>query len=117
MKSLHFAAVALVCLLPGCVATDAPTTRPAATGVESGSEQGILSDVIQVTSGYACAGEAYFSPDMKWVIFQAAPPGEEHYQMFVAKFRRSGDDIVGIEPPTRISAPNSRNTCGWFSPD
>src|SRR5690349_18632149 len=40
-----------------------------------------LSDIIQLTGGFSRAGEAYFSADGRWIIFQATPPGEEHYQM------------------------------------
>jgi Tol biopolymer transport system component len=76
-----------------------------------------LSDVVQLTGGFERAGEAYFSADGNWVIFQAAARGEAHYQMYVAKLRRDGDRITGTETPVRISPPNSRNTCGYFSPD
>ena len=76
-----------------------------------------MSDVVQLTSGFPRAGEAYFSSDVKWIIFQAAPQGEQHYQMYVARLRWQGDRITGIDEPVRISPPNSRNTCGYFSPD
>jgi Tol biopolymer transport system component len=76
-----------------------------------------LTDLVQLTSGFSRAGEAYFSPDMKWIIFQAAPKGEEHYQMYIARLKWTGDRITGAEDPIRISPRNSRNTCGFFSPD
>ena len=76
-----------------------------------------LSQVVQLTSGFDRAGEAYFSPDMKWIIFQAAPKGAAQYQMFVAKLKSEKDQITGIEPPIQISPEPSRNTCGFFSPD
>lgn len=76
-----------------------------------------LGNVTQLTSGFDKAGEAYFSPDMTWIIFQAAPKGQQQYQMFVAKLKREGDRISGIETPTQISPEPSRNTCGYFSPD
>lgn len=81
------------------------------------SEQEILGNVLQLTSGFDRAGEAYFSPDMNWIIFQATPRGQQHYQMYVARLRKQGDEIVGLHPPIRISPENSRNTCGYFSPD
>lgn len=84
-------------------------------GVAGGQEP--LKDVVQLTSGYARAGEAYFSPDMKWIIFQATLVGQEHYQMFLAQLKWEGERIVGIEGPIRISPENARNTCGYFSPD
>jgi Tol biopolymer transport system component len=72
-----------------------------------------LTDVVQLTTGFARAGEAYFSPDMKWIIFQANSP----YQMYLAELKWQGDRIVGTQPPIRISPEKSHNTCGYFSPD
>jgi Tol biopolymer transport system component len=83
----------------------------------SESKEPLLSDVTQLTSGFDRAGEAYFSPDMKWIIFQATSPGEPHYQMYVARLKWEDDRIVGAEKPIRISPAPSRNTCGYFSPD
>lgn len=89
-----------------------------------------LSRVTQLTRGFGRAGEAYFSRDMRWIVFQATPPGESLYQMFVARLRWAKVDelredgslelapgIVGIDRPIRITPPNSRNTCGYFAPD
>lgn len=75
----------------------------------------LLSDVRQLTTGeqFAAAGEAYFSPDMKWVIFQATPHGQKHYQMYIAPLGEAGP----LGEPIRISQTPSRNTCGFFSPD
>src|SRR5688572_13406525 len=75
-----------------------------------------LENVTQLTTGFARAGEGYFSPDMKWIIFQAVPPGQEHYQMYVARLHMEGQS-PRIDQPIRISPENSRNTCGNFSPD
>jgi Tol biopolymer transport system component len=104
--------VATMLLASGCAGRAAPTPPAPPAG-----ESEVLGNVIQLTSGFARAGEAYFSPDMNWVIFQATPQGEEHYAMYVARTRRQGDQIVALEPPIRISPPGSRNTCGDFSPD
>ncbi len=86
-----------------------------------------LADAVQLTSGFERAGEAYFSPDMRWIVFQATPPGEQQYQMYVARLLTTwsydvatgGHElaITGIETPIRVSPADSRNTCGWFSPD
>src|SRR5262245_32641007 len=81
------------------------------------SEADTLSDVVQLTSGFDRAGEAYFSRDMAWIIFQATPKGEKQYQMFVAPVIRAEGRVTGIGAPVRISPENSRNTCGYFSPD
>ena len=63
----------------------APTTGPAP--VPDPAERQILTDVVQLTRGFDKAGEGYFSRDMNWVIFQASPPGEKNYQMYVARWR------------------------------
>lgn len=79
-----------------------------------------LTDIVQLTSGFPRAGEAYFSPDMKWIIFQAVPAvpaGQEHYQMYLSQLQWDGDKITGAQKPIRISPENTRNTCGYFSPD
>ncbi len=81
------------------------------------ADETYLTDVVQLTSGFDRAGEAYFSPDMRWIIFQATAPGEQHYGMYLARVRYEEGSIRGIDAPVRISADNSRNTCGHFSPD
>jgi TolB protein len=69
------------------------------------------------------AGEAYFSPDMKRIVFQAieVPPGEqdpaEFYAMFVCDVvRDAAGDITGVTNIRRVSPKGSANTCGWFHP-
>src|SRR5690606_27251868 len=92
-------------------------------------EARFLSDRVQLTSReqFLKAGEAYFSPDGAWIIFQATPapgpgePADEHYSMYIARAVRGaangeGGAITGIEAPIRLSAPGSANTCGWFHP-
>ncbi len=43
-----------------------PPTPPGTT-----NEKDTLSQIVQLTEGFDRAGEAYFSPDMKWIVFQA----------------------------------------------
>jgi Tol biopolymer transport system component len=70
-----------------------------------------LTNVKQVTTGFVRAGEGYFSPDGKQVVYQAeeAGTGNPFYQIFVqdldtGKFRR-------------ISPGVGRTTCAYFRPD
>jgi TolB protein len=87
-------------------------------------EASLLSDHLQLTSRdqFVKAGEAYFSPDDSWVIFQATPvpeAGKEpdpFYAMYIARVVRTGEAITGLDQITRISPPGSANTCGWFHP-
>ncbi len=80
-------------------------------------ESDTLTDITQLTTGFEKAGEAYFSNDVKWVIFQATPRGEAQYQMYVAPVVSERGEIAGLKRPVRISPSPSRNTCGYFSPD
>jgi len=80
---------------------------------------------VQLTfeEDFARAGEAYFSPDGNWIIFQAVPRPEEGqapdpvYTMYVApvKYDEEGR-IEGLWAHFPISPPGSANTCGWFHP-
>ena len=78
------------------------------------SEQEVLSDVTQLTHDFARAGEAYFAPDSRWIVFQATPKGEENYQMYIAPLLAGGRKI---DKPVRVSPAGSKNTCGYFSPN
>ena len=69
------------------------------------------------------AGEAYFSPDMKRIVFQAIEVPEsddapaEFYAMFVCDVvRDAAGEITGVENVRRVSPKGSANTCGWFHP-
>lgn len=81
-----------------------------------------LSRHRQLTSPreFARAGEAYFSANGEWIIFQATPAeaeGEaaEHYEMFVAPLL-GAPGRPGLGPAVQVSRPGSANTCGWFHP-
>ncbi len=68
-----------------------------------------LSGLRQVTSGLPRAGEGYFSPDMKQIIYQAYPIGYPFYQIYV-------QDLDG-KTPRRISPGRGRTTCSYFGVD
>ncbi len=114
------ALLVVLALFVGCSAKNhaaRPSASSASAVPQDEREKPILSDLIQLTHDFDRAGEAYFSPDMKWIIFQASPHGQPHYQMYLAQLQWSGDRIVGAGTPIQISPPDSRNTCGFFSPD
>lgn len=107
-----------VCLVAGVCAqpAPAPTGEPAIPAIH-GREAQTLSNLVQLTHGFDRAGEAYFSPDMQWIIFEAVPHGQEHYQMYMARLQYKDGWISGADEPVRISPEPSRNTCGFFSSD
>ncbi len=81
-------------------------------GLAAESEAPLLTNVRQLTSpsmGFEKAGESYFSPDGKQVIFQAVPKGREHYQIYVINV-----DGTGLQ---MVSTGKGECTCGYFRPD
>ena len=100
----------------------AASLAAAAPAQDQNPEARGFASAVQLTApaDFAKAGEAYFSPDASWVIFQAVPAGsssEAHYSMYVAKLERDGGGAVtGLGEPIRVSEPGSANTCGWFHP-
>lgn len=76
------------------------------------NQEPYLKNIRQLTfpnMGFEKAGEAYFSPDEKKIIFQAVPHGEKNYQMYVM------DLDEGI--PHLVSTGKGACTCGFFHPD
>jgi Tol biopolymer transport system component len=73
------------------------------------AEARLLGNIRQVTFGFPRAGEGYFSPDGRWIVFQAYPLGYPFYQIYVQS----------LEDRTlrRISPGRGRTTCAYFSPD
>ncbi|MCE5294819.1 MAG: hypothetical protein LLF94_09450 [Chlamydiales bacterium] len=75
-------------------------------------EQTMLTNIRQITftdMGFDKAGEAYFSPDDKTIIFQAVPTGCEHYQIYSMNIEE--------QIPRLISTGKGACTCAFFRPD
>lgn len=113
----------LLIACPFAFSAGEPSAAPSAGWM--GSEAGALTGHVQLTfpEKFLRAGEAYFSRNDKWIVFQAIPrPAEgkspdEHYSMYVAKVIYNDDgDITGLEEPLLMSPPGSANTCGYFNP-
>ncbi len=69
-----------------------------------------LRNIHQVSQGFVRAGEGYFSPDGKSIIFQAEEKGDNpFYQQFVMDLATS--------KVRRVSLGVGKTTCGFFSPD
>jgi len=81
------------------------------TGDWKAREDVHLKNVRQITSEYVRAGEGYFSPDGKQIVFQAEEKGTGNpfYQIFVM------DLVTG--KARRLSPGVGRTTCPYFSPD
>lgn len=74
-------------------------------------ESAHLKNIKQLTSDYVRAGEAYFSPDGKSIIFQAEEKdtGNPFYQIFVQDLASGA--------ARRVSPGAGKTTCSYFSPD
>jgi len=79
-----------------------------------------LKGIRQVTSGFARAGEGYFSPDGNSIVFQAVPnpspsifhrprPDEDGYQIFLGRLTEDA-------PARMVSTGKGRCTCPYFHP-
>src|SRR4051812_19641829 len=69
------------CTKPKVVPSSLPVAaEPHLNPTSPTSEADTLSNIHQLTSTFARAGEAYFSHDMRWIIFQAAAKSEDQYQ-------------------------------------
>ncbi|MHC4427828.1 MAG: TolB family protein [Planctomycetota bacterium] len=118
----------LVPLLTGCISVTVTEGAQHASGSEALNwsllEEGVLEHQVQLTfpDRFDKAGEAYFSPDGKRVIFQAVEtddvkPEGSPYAMYVVDlvFDPAGR-VIAAENVQRLSPPGSYNTCGWFHP-
>jgi Tol biopolymer transport system component len=76
-------------------------------------EEKFLSNIRQVTNGFVKAGEGYFSPDGKQIVYQAQPLDYPFYQIYTQRLGATGD----APRPKRISTGRGRTTCSYFSPD
>jgi TolB protein len=128
---------ALIAILPLAThAVAAAEGQSAAPSIESK----YLKNIRQVTSDFAKAGEGYFSPDGKTIIFQAQPTEYMFYQIYTLpldsdhKAATGGRAEVGSDinstaratngrgfmdglKPKLVSTGRGRTTCSFFAPD
>jgi TolB protein len=106
MMLTSFTAMFLFCLQPPGVAG-----KPAGGSDWQAAEKAHLTNIKQVTSDFLRAGEGYFSPDGKKIIYQAEEKGTGNpfYQIFV-------QDLANGRA-NRISPGQGRTTCAYFRPD
>ncbi len=98
-----------------------PAAGPVQTAEDAASEARHLTNVRQVTYGFNKAGEGYFRPDGKAIIFQAVPnvppsifhsptDNETDYQIYTA-------DLAENAVPKRVSTGKGACTCAFYAPD
>ncbi len=90
-------------------ADDSNQGEPPAAPKMSALESKHLKNVRQLTSGFVKAGEGYFSPDGREIIYQAIRPEYPFYQIYK-------QPLAGGKPQL-LSTGRGRTTCSYFSPD
>jgi TolB protein len=84
-----------------------PASPPAEVAAQEAKH---LKNIRQVTFGFSKAGEGYFRPDGKAIIFQAAKPGEDDYQIYTL-------DLEPGAKPLMVSTGKGKCTCSYYHPD
>ncbi len=88
-------------------------------------EEGAIGTPVLLTdpSVFLKAGESYFDPAGKRIIFQAienpknGQEPDDDYGMYLGDLTFDSDGaITGLSNVTRLSNEGSANTCGWFHP-
>ncbi|WP_422930723.1 TolB family protein [Singulisphaera sp. PoT] len=110
-------------LIPMMMTALLTAQHPAASNPEevAAKEATHLKDIRQVTFGFARAGEGYFRPDGKAIIFQAvqnppptiflAPaPNQDDYQIFSSELSKDAK-------PLMVSTGKGQCTCAYYHPD
>lgn len=94
-----------------CLVALLSAPQPAGAEEWKKQESPYLKNIRQLTSGFVRAGEGYFSPDGKKIIFQAEESqfGNPFYQIFVMDLANGRYD--------RISPGKGKTTCAYFRPD
>jgi hypothetical protein len=93
-----------------CLGFFSTLSLTAASGQDS-AEGKYLKNIRQLTSGqmFVKAGEGYFSPDGKQIVYQAQPLDYPFYQIYT-------QPLDGGKPKL-VSTGRGRTTCAYFSPD
>ncbi len=110
---------------PHAQASPTPPT-PETLAAEAAEEAKSIKDPVRLSTPelFSKAGEAYFDPYSRWIIFQAVPASPDaqsssspHYLMYAARLGKGADGHVkGVDEPVLLSTPGSANTCGFFHP-
>jgi Tol biopolymer transport system component len=77
-------------------------------------ESQYLSNIRQITHGFAKAGEGYFSPDGKTIIYQAVADPYPFYQIYTQPL--AGPTLADGKPKM-VSTGRGKCTCSFFAPD
>jgi Tol biopolymer transport system component len=98
-------------LVVGALQAQQKAAAPAAKEIAADSiESKYLSNSRRLTHDFVKAGEGYFSPDGKHIIYQAVPKDYLFYQIYTQPLEDGAK-------PKLVSTGRGRTTCSYFSPD
>ena len=100
----------LIFLTVFTVAPEPEKATPLTPSEVAAGEAKHLKKIRQVTSGFARAGEGYFRPDGKAVIFQASDALDGDYQIYT-------QDLAPGSTPKRVSTGKGKCTCSYYHPN
>ncbi|GAC1463843.1 MAG: hypothetical protein NVSMB9_01770 [Isosphaeraceae bacterium] len=104
----------MVCLLTLATllaaASEPPRSDSARTDASVRQEARHLRNIRQITFGFARAGEGYFRPDNKAIIFQASKNADEGYQIYTM-------ELAPEAKPKLVSTGKGKCTCSYYHPD
>lgn len=99
----------LVCVVAALAAAVAALHAGEDAGAPERAESKYLRNIRPITFDGAKNGEAYFSPDMKQIIFQGVrEPGNPFYQIYTMQ--------LDTGATRRVSTGKGKTTCAWFHP-
>jgi len=113
-----FASLPLLCLRSTNLAraADGPNKAEAQPAPKAPSiEPRYLANIRQVTSGFSKAGEGYFSPDGRTIIYQAISDRYPFYQIYTQSLAPGKQDAK--QEPKLVSTGRGKTTCSFFAPD
>ena len=94
---------------PVATANEPPATPPNPADAAR-LEARHLGNIRQVTSGFSRAGEGYFRPDGRAIIFQASKAPGGNYQIYTL-------DLAPGATPRLVSTGRGKCTCSFYHPD
>ena len=109
MRTLPLCAALLLTLTLTVGAEEKPEPGKPSDSDAAAQEAKHISNLRQVTVGLPRAGEGYFSPDGKSIVYQAYPIGYPFYQIYTQS--------LDSKTPTRVSTGRGRTTCSYFTID
>jgi len=96
-------------LVPSAAAEEKSVPAGSGNNDTAAQEAKHLGKQRQVTFGLPRAGEGYFSPDGKSIVYQAYPVGYPFYQIYT--------QLLDSKTPARVSTGRGRTTCSYFTVD